>query len=245
PIALSLSYIADSNPEEDPEDESEDGPAEYPVDEGDDDDSFRDDTNDEEEEEEEASNEEEEEEHLAPADFTAASPVVDPVPSVEEIVPFETDESAATPPPLHAYQVDRLLAIPTPPPSLLTPLSSPLPHIPSPPFHIPSPLTTSPIYAEAPLDFRAAGIRLRAASPLPSPTLPPTHHPLPLPPPSLPLLPPIDRRKDIHEADIPTQKRLCLTAPTPRFEVGESSAVAAAKQSGLGMLALLTMVLST
>ncbi|GKF91659.1 hypothetical protein Tco_0275360, partial [Tanacetum coccineum] len=78
-------------------------------------------------------------------------------------------------------EVDRLLAIPTPPLSPLTPLSSPLPHIPSPPFHIPSPLTTNPTYAEAPLGFRAVGIRLRAASPLPSPTLPPTHHPLPLP----------------------------------------------------------------
>ncbi|GKF45643.1 hypothetical protein Tco_0135445, partial [Tanacetum coccineum] len=60
--------------------------------------------------------------------------------------------SAATPPP-HAYrttarmsiraqapisfpseaEVARLLAIPTPPPSPLTPLSSPLPRIPSPP----------------------------------------------------------------------------------------------------------------
>ncbi|GKD60906.1 hypothetical protein Tco_1298415 [Tanacetum coccineum] len=186
-------YIADSDPEEDPEDESEDGPAEYPVDEGDDDDSFRDDTNDEDEEEEEASNEEEEEEHLAPADFTAASPVVDPVPSVEEIVPFETDESAATPPPpayrttarmsiraqapipfLSEAEVDRLLAIPTPPPSPLTPLSSPLPSIPSPPFYVPSLPTTSPTYAEAPLGFKAAEIRLRAASPLPSPTTSPT-----------------------------------------------------------------------
>ncbi|GKC90668.1 hypothetical protein Tco_1151317 [Tanacetum coccineum] len=39
-------------------------------------------------------------------------------------------------------------------------------------------------------------------------------------------------RADILEADIPPRKRLLLTAPTPRFKVGESSVVAAARQSG-------------
>ncbi|GJX99452.1 hypothetical protein Tco_0356471 [Tanacetum coccineum] len=64
PIALSLGYIADS----DPEDESEDGPTDYPANGGDndDDDLSGDDADD--ENEEEASEEEEEEEHLAPAD---------------------------------------------------------------------------------------------------------------------------------------------------------------------------------
>ncbi|GJZ23271.1 hypothetical protein Tco_0560730 [Tanacetum coccineum] len=28
---------------------------------------------------------------------------------------------------------------------------------------------------------------------------------------------------DIPEADLPPQKRLCLTAPAPRFEIGETS----------------------
>ncbi|GKD40103.1 hypothetical protein Tco_1260310 [Tanacetum coccineum] len=41
----------------------------------------------------------------------------------------------------------------------------------------------------------------------------PTHHLLLLPAPST------SRRADILEADIPLQKRLLLTAPTPRFEV--------------------------
>ncbi|GJR90472.1 hypothetical protein Tco_0214483 [Tanacetum coccineum] len=143
---------------------------------------------------------EEEEEHLAPAYSTAAaSPVVDPVPSAEETEPFETDESIATPPPPPAYrttarmsiraqtpipfpfeaEVDRLLAIPTPPPSSLTPLSSLLPQIPSPPFPIPSPPTTSPTYTKAPLGYNEAGIRLRTASPPPLPL----SSPLPLPPP--------------------------------------------------------------
>ncbi|GJT98802.1 putative reverse transcriptase domain-containing protein [Tanacetum coccineum] len=82
-------------------------------------------------------------------------------------------------------EVARLLALTTPPPSPLTPLSSPLPHIPPPP--------TSPTYAQAPLGCRAA--MMRAASP-------PTHHPLPLPAPSA------SRRANILEADIPHQKRL-------------------------------------
>ncbi|GKE10206.1 hypothetical protein Tco_1413757, partial [Tanacetum coccineum] len=194
PIALSLGYIADS----DPEDESEDGPTDYPADRGDndDDDSSGDDADDENEEE---ASEEEEEEHLALADSTAASLVVDLIPFAEETEPFETDESAATPPPPPAYrtttrmfiqaqtpipflseaEVDRLLAIPTPPPSPLTPLSSPLPQIPSPPFPVPSPPTTSPTYTEAPLGYRAVGIRLRTASPPPLPL----SSPLPLPPP--------------------------------------------------------------
>ncbi|GKG62981.1 hypothetical protein Tco_0638628, partial [Tanacetum coccineum] len=37
----------------------------------------------------------------------------------------------------------------------------------------------------------------------------------------------------IPEADFLTRKRLCLTAPTGRYEVGESSATAAAGQPGL------------
>ncbi|GKF06202.1 hypothetical protein Tco_0036870, partial [Tanacetum coccineum] len=98
PIALSPGYVADSDPEEDPEEDSEDGPVDYPVDGGDDDD---DDSSDDDKEEEEASKEEEaseaEEEHLAPADSVVA-PIVDHVPSAEEAEPFQTDESAATPP---------------------------------------------------------------------------------------------------------------------------------------------------
>ncbi|GJY73938.1 hypothetical protein Tco_0478369, partial [Tanacetum coccineum] len=70
--------------------------------------------------------------------------------------------------------------------------------------------------------------------PLSSPYLPPlvpTSLPLsssPLPP--LPVLlfipPPVDRREDIPEAELPPRKRLCLTAPTSRYKVGESSTAA-------------------
>ncbi|GJT45022.1 hypothetical protein Tco_0953737, partial [Tanacetum coccineum] len=64
-------------------------------------------------------------------------------------------------------------AIPTPPSSPLTSLSSPLPRIPSPPFHVPSLLPASLTH---PLGYRAGMIRLRAESPS-------TSNPLPLPPP--------------------------------------------------------------
>ncbi|GKC29811.1 hypothetical protein Tco_1037105 [Tanacetum coccineum] len=66
----------------------------------------------------------------------------------------------------------------------------------------------------------------------PSPQLPLPSPPLPLPTPSSPLLlPSIDRRDDISEAYFLPQKKLCLTAPTPRFEMRESSTAAAARQA--------------
>nr|GEX64052.1 hypothetical protein [Tanacetum cinerariifolium] len=64
-------------------------------------------------------------------------------------------------------------------------------------------------------------IRSRAASPLP----------LHAPSPPL-LLPSTTHRDDLPEADIPFQKRACFTAPTSRFEVGESSSAAVARQTG-------------
>ncbi|GJZ21341.1 hypothetical protein Tco_0558380 [Tanacetum coccineum] len=86
----------------------------------------------------------EEEEHLALADSVVA-PVADHVPSSKETKPFETDESAATPPSspacrttarisirpeapillLPEKEVERLLTLPTPPLSPLTSLSPP------------------------------------------------------------------------------------------------------------------------
>ncbi|GJV33104.1 hypothetical protein Tco_1393504 [Tanacetum coccineum] len=229
PIALSPGYVADSDPEEDPEEDSEDGPVDYPADggDGDDDDSSNDD-----EEEKEAS-EEEEEEHLAPADSVVA-PVVDHVPSSEETEPFETDESAATPPSPPACrttarisirpeapmpfpseeEVERLLALPPPSPSPLILLSPPsveerlarclvAPPHPSPPLPPPPSSLHLPPYVPTSL-------------PLPSSPLPPL--------PALLFIPPlVDRREDTPEAELPPRKRLCLTALTSRYEVGESS----------------------
>ncbi|GKC37629.1 hypothetical protein Tco_1050013 [Tanacetum coccineum] len=130
------------------------------------------------------SDEEEEE----PSTLTdPASHVRDSIPSSEETEPFETDESAATPPsPILLFHYLRLVSYgfaPTPPslpPSSLSPLLSPLPLIPSPPL----------------------------------------------------LLPSLDRRGIIPEADMPPRKRACFTTPSRRFKIRESSTAAAAREPG-------------
>nr|GEW76713.1 hypothetical protein [Tanacetum cinerariifolium] len=145
----------------------------------------------------------EEGDHLAPGDSIAVdSPAVDHALFAEETEPFEIDESAATPPPHPVYRVTarmsirpqtsislpldteiaKLMAIPTPPPSPLSPLSlpippilSPLPKILSPPLPPSLPLPTSPTY---PLGYRDMMIRLKdeAPSTLHSLLLPSTYH---------------------------------------------------------------------
>ncbi|GJU07195.1 hypothetical protein Tco_1123625, partial [Tanacetum coccineum] len=83
PTVESPGYVTESDLKEDPEeyedDESKDGPVDYPMDEGDDGDdddgdSSRDDADDEDEDEEDK-----EEEHPAPADSTVVIPTVKPV----------------------------------------------------------------------------------------------------------------------------------------------------------------------
>ncbi|GJS61884.1 hypothetical protein Tco_0656668 [Tanacetum coccineum] len=237
PTALSPGYAADFDLDEDPEEDPEEDHTDYLADGGDgddepsdDDDDDDDDTDDEDEEpfEDEDDDDGEEEEHLAPANYSAI-PIVDPVPSAGDTEAFETDESAPTPrspqtkvpfaqtrlrrarktvrlePPMSASMEARIAehaAAPTPP----------LP-VASPPLPLPSPLTTSPTDAGAPLGYRAAGIRMRAASP-------------PL------LLPSTSHRTDIPEAEMPPRKRACFTTPAPGLEVGESSAAGAARQPG-------------
>ncbi|GKE43815.1 hypothetical protein Tco_1471099 [Tanacetum coccineum] len=137
---------------------------------------------------------------------------------------IETDEAAPTPIPSPRWhtarmsvrpqtpislsseaKVERLLALPIPPPSLLSHWSSPLPQIPSPPL---PPLPSS---LHLPL-------HVPTSLPLPSSPLPPLSASLFIPP-------LVDRREDILEAKLPPCKRLCLTAPTSRYKVGESSTV--------------------
>ncbi|GJS06412.1 hypothetical protein Tco_0363208 [Tanacetum coccineum] len=57
-----------------------------------------------------------------------------------------------------------------------------------------------------------------------------THHPSEIPSPPL-LLPSTTHRDDLPEADMPLRKRARFTAPTSRFEVGESSSATAARQA--------------
>nr|GEZ48318.1 hypothetical protein [Tanacetum cinerariifolium] len=239
PTTESPGYIDESDPYEDPEDDPEEDPADYPADvgdEGDDEDESFDDDKDNDidiegdEEEYESSDDDEdddinikedkeEDDYLAPADSIAVTlPAVDHASSAEETEPFETNESAATPPPHPVYRVTarisirpqtpislpsdtkiaRLMAIPTPPASPLSLLSSPLPHIPSPPLPLLSPPPTDPTYEKAPLGYRAAILRWST------------------------------ERGDIPEADLSLRKRLC-TAHTGTYELGKSSAAAAAR----------------
>nr|GEX51771.1 hypothetical protein [Tanacetum cinerariifolium] len=167
----------DEDPEEDPEDDLEEDPADYHADRGDESDDEDESSNDDEDDDIDIKGDNEEDEYIAPANFTAvALPAIDHAPSAEETEPFETNESTATPPPHPAYRVTarmsirpqtpislpsnieiaRLMAIPTPPPSLLSPLSSPLPQIASPPLPLLSPPPTDPTYEEASLGYRAA-----------------------------------------------------------------------------------------
>ncbi|GJT06677.1 hypothetical protein Tco_0841139 [Tanacetum coccineum] len=234
PVALSPGYVPDSDPEEDPEEDSEEEHADYPADGGDgDDEPSGDDTDDDDaddDDEEPFEDDEEEEEHLAPAD-SPVIPVVDPVPSAGDTEAFETDESAPTPRPPQIripFAQTRLRRArksvrPEPPMSAsmeariaehAAALTPPLPVVSS-PVPLPSPLTTSPTDTGAPLGYRAAGIRMRAADASPPLSLPPT-----------------SPRTDIPEAEMPPQKRACLTTPAPGYEIGESSAAGAARQPG-------------
>ncbi|GJR62395.1 hypothetical protein Tco_1504557 [Tanacetum coccineum] len=232
PTADSPGYVPESDPEEDPEEDDDEDPkedpADYPADGGDDGD-----------DEDESSDDDKGyymvlvrglwrvEEHPAPADSTAvALPAVDQAPSAEETEPFETDESAATPPPHPAYRVTARISIrdepPTPlwsdteiPSPPLPPILSPLPV--SPPLLVSSPPPASPIRS---LGYRAAMIWLRAEAPSTS-HLPPLHiilsHTKADTPPS-----------DKPDVTLPPQKRLGI-ALGPRYEVGESLSTAAAR----------------
>nr|GEV79325.1 putative reverse transcriptase domain-containing protein [Tanacetum cinerariifolium] len=125
PTTESPCCIDESDPDEDPEDDHEEDPVDYPADggnEGDDEDKSSDDDEDDDiniegdEEEDESSDDDEDDdidierdeaanEYLAPADSTVvALPAVDHAPSIEETELFETNESAATPPPHPAYR---------------------------------------------------------------------------------------------------------------------------------------------
>nr|GEX31812.1 reverse transcriptase domain-containing protein [Tanacetum cinerariifolium] len=178
------------DPEEYEDDETEDGPVDYPVDRGDDGDdddvdSSGDNADDEDEDEEDR---EEEEEHLAPTNSDVVIPtdeLVAPPKGTEPVIPPPSADTATTgaritvrlqaaislPP---KAEVERLLAMPTPSPSPLTSLSPP---------------STGERLA-----------RCTAPAALPSPPLPPHLH----------MPPPIDHRDDIPETEMPPRKRLCL-----------------------------------
>ncbi|GKF28909.1 hypothetical protein Tco_0095251, partial [Tanacetum coccineum] len=116
PAADSPGYVPESDPKEDPEEDDdedpEEDPVDYPTDGGDDGDDEDESFDDDEDDDVDIKEDEEEEEHPAPANSTAvALPAVDHALSVKETEPFETDESAATPPPHPAYRVTARISI--------------------------------------------------------------------------------------------------------------------------------------
>ncbi|GJX00793.1 hypothetical protein Tco_0184706 [Tanacetum coccineum] len=249
PTAESPGYVAKSDSKEDPEeyedDEMEDAPVDYPMDgresrDDDDGDSSGDDADDEDEDEED---EEEVEEHLALAESVVVVPTIELVSTPEGTEPV-------TPPPstditttgaritvrLQASislspeaEVERLLAMPTPPPSPLISLSPPFtgellarctaPSVNSSPPPVPSPLLPSSGCPTQIQTLRIASTQARVDAvtvALPYPPL------LPLLP-SLYIPPPVDPRDDIPVFERPPRKRSCLFSLGPRYEVGESS----------------------
>ncbi|GKC62160.1 hypothetical protein Tco_1089758, partial [Tanacetum coccineum] len=195
PIAQSPDYVLESDPEADPEEDNdedpEEDPVDYPANRGDDGDDEEGLSKDDEYDDMNIEADDEEDEHLAPAvSVVVALPATDQAPSVKETESFETDESAATPPPHPAYRVTTKISIlapvPTPvwsdaeipsrtlPPTLSPslPVSPPLPVSSPVPMLSPSP-AASPI---RPLGYQAAMIWLRAEAAS-------TSHLLPKPPP--------------------------------------------------------------
>nr|GEZ51771.1 hypothetical protein [Tanacetum cinerariifolium] len=204
-----------------------------PTAEGDDDadndgDDLSEDDADDEDEEEFSDSEEEEEEHLAltvpaPAMHSSISAFEDS----DQTEPFKEGETATTPPPsayrvtakisvrphipmpfLSESEVERLLSIPTPPLSPVSPTSYPLP-----PFLMPLPIFT-PLPPPLPIILphtRASMDLLRSAAP------------------STFILAPLLRTTPIGTPPL-LPKKARFTTPTGGYEVGESSVAAAARQ---------------
>nr|GEU61837.1 putative ribonuclease H-like domain-containing protein [Tanacetum cinerariifolium] len=184
----------------------EDGPVDYPIDEGDDgDDDDGDSSGDDADDEDEDEEDKEEKEHLAPTDSAVVIPtdeLVSPPEGTEPVIPPPFTDTATTearitvqlqasisfPP---KANVKRLLAMPTPSPSPLASLSPP---------------STGERLA-----------RCTAPTALPSPPLPPPLH----------MPPPVDRRDDILETEMPSRKRLCLST------LGSSTLNSEARQRGI------------
>nr|GEU72200.1 putative reverse transcriptase domain-containing protein [Tanacetum cinerariifolium] len=246
PTAESPGYVVESNQEEDPEeyedDESEDGPVDYPMDGGDDrDDDDSDPSGDGADDEDE--DEKEEEENLASADSAIVVPTVEsisPPKGTEPVIPPPSTEITTTGAritvwlqdsisfPLEA-EVERLLAMPTPPPSPLTSLSPPsagerlarcmAPSAHSSPPPVPSPLLPSSGCLTQIQTLRVASTQAlidAVTTALSSPPLPPLLPPLCIPP-------PVDRRDEIPKIELPPHKKSCLFALGPMYELGESS----------------------
>nr|GFC66025.1 hypothetical protein [Tanacetum cinerariifolium] len=201
--------------ENDGDDEKSEGDSiDYPTSEGDneaddDGDDLSEDDADNKVEEESSDSEEEEEEHLAlivpaPAQYSSIS-------ESDETEPFEEGETATTPLPF-GYRIAARISVQ---PHILMPFRSEsevkrLLAIPTPPlspvsltsYTLPPLLTPFPIYTPLPTSSFLLPLSIASSS----------------------------GSESIPEADIPLQKRARFTTPTSRYEKGESSVAAAARQ---------------
>ncbi|GKC47236.1 hypothetical protein Tco_1064958, partial [Tanacetum coccineum] len=121
PTAQLPDYVLESDPEEDPEEDDDEDPEEDPVDypaNGGDNVDDEDEPSEEDEDDDVHIEANEDEEHPSPADFVVvALPAADQALSAEEAEPFETDESADTPPAHPSYRVTARISIPAPVPT--------------------------------------------------------------------------------------------------------------------------------
>nr|GEY12866.1 hypothetical protein [Tanacetum cinerariifolium] len=234
PTAESPGYIADSEPEMDPEEEdgddekSEGDSTDYLTCRGDDDadddgDDLSEDDADDEDKEESSDSEEEEEEHLAPTIFALAlHSSISASEDSDQTEPFEEGETATTPPP-SAYLSPT--SYPLPPFLMPLPIFTPLP---PPPIILPHTRASMVLMRSvAPSTFILAP--LSRTPPIGTPPL----LPIPLPTSSFPLpllLPSTSCREGIPEVDMPLWKKARFTTPTGGYKVGEGSVVAAARQ---------------
>ncbi|GKD44888.1 hypothetical protein Tco_1269533, partial [Tanacetum coccineum] len=242
---MSVSLYPEEDPEEYEDDEIEDGLVDYPMDGGDDGDdndgdSSRDDVDDEDEDDEDE--EEKEEEHLAPADSAIVVPTVKPVSppeGTEPVIPPPSTDISTTRARINVRlqasislppeaEVERLLAMITPLPSPPISLSPPsvgehLARCTAPPAHSSPPPVPLPLLSSSGCPTQIQTLRIASTqalidavtAALPSPPLPPL-------PPSLYIPPPVDRRDDVPESELPPRKRLCLSTLDSRYEIEES-----------------------
>ncbi|GKE63771.1 hypothetical protein Tco_1514138, partial [Tanacetum coccineum] len=192
------------------------------------------------EEDEDEDEEEAEEEHPASADSVP--------PPVHRVIARMSIRDQPPTPFWSEAEIDRLLAMPSPPPSPLSPFPTyPLGYRAAMIWlRAESPSTSYPLPLPSPIVLphtRAYVAMMRAAVPstyilaprsgiLPSDTPPsgtPQLLPIPLPTPSPPLLlPSIACRAGVSEVTLPPRKRLCI-ALGPRYEVSKSSSAPTAR----------------
>nr|GEZ62653.1 reverse transcriptase domain-containing protein [Tanacetum cinerariifolium] len=202
PTAQSPEYVPESDleahPEDDDDEDPEEDPVDYLADGGDDGDDEEGSSEDDEDDDMDIEADEEEEEHPAPADsIVVASTAADQAPSAEETEPFETDESAATPPRHPAYRMTARISLPAPPVPMpawsdseivrLLGMSSPPASPLSPWISLPAPPVPMPAWSDSEI-VRLLGMSSPPASPLSPWSSPPPR--IPFPPLPLILSPP-------------------------------------------------------